>query len=293
LITKIVKLKNLNVEEAKNLIKDLVDVINISKETNTLVIIGSPEEMKRVDGILEEADKPQLQVILEAKIIEINRDALRELGIDWSDYIVASFQESKRNSTLSNVETAIGSPFRIYKLSRSAIQFESIIKMLESQNKAKVLSNPRIVTLNNKEAEIFVGDRIPYEVTLVSGGTTTTEVRFVESGIRLKITPSIIEEDFVVIKIEPEVSYIYGWRGPQDQYPWIKARKAVAYVRVKNRMPFVLGGILSKEDKKNLYKVPLIGDLPLIGNLFKYKKTSYYDSELIITVTPTIVNNAG
>ncbi len=290
LITKMVRLKNLNVEEARNLIKDLVEVINVSKETNTLVVIGSPEEIKRVDGILEEADKPQLQVIIEAKIIEVNKDALQELGIDWSDYITTSFQESRRNASLSDLETPVGSPFRIYKLARSAIQFETILKMLESKNKAKVLSNPRIATLNNKEAEIFVGDRVPYQVTIVSGGTTTTEVRFVEPGIRLKITPSIIEKDFVVIKIEPEVSYIYGWRGPQDQYPWIKARKAVAYVRVRNGEPFVLGGILSKEDKKNLYKVPFIGDLPLIGNIFKYQKKSYYDSELIITVAPTVVN---
>ncbi|HDN85233.1 MAG TPA: type II and III secretion system protein, partial [Candidatus Aerophobetes bacterium] len=165
-----------------------------------------------------------------------------------------------------------------------------IIKMLENENKAKVLSSPRVTTLNNKEAEIFVGDKVPYTVTLVSGGTTTTEVRFIEAGVRLKITPSIIEKDFVVIKIEPEVSYIYTWRGPQDQYPWVKTRQATAYVRVKNGQPFVLGGLLNKEDKKNLYKVPLIGDIPWLGNLFKYEKHTVYDSELIITVTPTIVS---
>ena len=100
---------------------------------------------------------------------------------------------------------------------------------------------------------------------------------------------SIIEDDFVVIKIEPEVSFIFGFRGPNDQYPWIKTRKATTYVRVKNNQPFVLGGLLNQEDKKNYYKVPVVGDIPLLGNLFNYEKHTVIDSELIITVTPTIV----
>ncbi len=290
LVTKMIKLKNLSVKEAKELIKDLAETVNISEETNTLVIVGNPEDVNKVEKILKKADVPQPQVILEAKVIEINRDALKELGIDWSDSIMVNFQESKRPTSLESETASLGGTFRVYRLARTALQFESIIKMLENENKAKVLSNPRVSTLNDKEAEIFVGDKIPYTVTLVSGGTTTTEVRFIEAGVRLKITPSIIEKDFVVIKIEPEVSYIYTWRGPQDQYPWVKTRQATAYVRVKNGQPFVLGGLLNKEDKKNLYKVPLIGDIPWLGNLFKYEKHTVYDSELIITVTPTIVS---
>ena len=290
LVTKMIKLKNLSAKEAEGLIKDLVETINVSEETNTLVIVGNPEDISKVEKILKKADIPQPQVILEAKVIEINRDALKELGIDWSDALTFNFQESRRPTSLDSEETSLGGPFRVYRLARTALQFETIIKMLENENKAKVLSSPHVSTLNNKEAEIFVGDKVPYTVTLVSGGTTTTEVRFIDAGIRLKITPSIIEKDFVVIKVEPEVSYIYAWRGPQDQYPWVKTRQATAYVRVKNGQPFVLGGLLNKEDKKNLYKVPLFSDIPWLGNLFRYEKHTVYDSELIITVTPTIVS---
>jgi general secretion pathway protein D len=164
-----------------------------------------------------------------------------------------------------------------------------LIKILENQNKAKVLSNPRVTTLNNKEAEIFVGDRVPYTVTSITGGVATSDVRFEEPGIRLTITPSIIEKDFVVIKVEPEVSYIFSFRGPNDQYPWVKKRHATAYVRVKNNQPFVLGGLLNEEDKSNLFKVPLLGNIPLIGNLFTYRKQTILDTELIITITPKIV----
>ena len=93
----------------------------------------------------------------------------------------------------------------------------------------------------------------------------------------------------MVIKIEPEVSYIYSFRGANSEYPWVKTREATAYVRVKNQQPFVLGGLLSKEDKKNIYKVPVLSNVPVFGPLFRYEKDSWYNTELIITVTPTVI----
>ncbi len=289
IVTKVVELRNINVEEAKSLINTLVRVVNSSKEANTLVLIGAPEDINKAQEILTRVDVPARQVILESKVVEINATALKELGIDWSDSVTVTFQESKRDDSLSGTVIPEGSPLNIYKLARSAVKFDATLKILEERDKAKVLSSPRVTTMNNKEAEIFIGDRIPYTVTTVASGVATTEVRFVEPGIRLKITPSIIEKDFVVIKVEPEVSYIFGWRGTGDAYPWVKTREATAYVRVKNGQPFVLGGLLGKEDKKNLFKVPFLGSVPLLGNLFKYEKNSALDTELIITIIPTVI----
>lgn len=290
-ITKIIKLRNINASESKALISKLVEVVNFSEETNTLVIVGNPEDVFKVESILTKLDVPQPQVILEAQIVEIESGALKEIGVNWSGSITATFQEGKRPKTFDDPMFVRGSPFRVYKLGRSPLEFLSVIHMLETDNKAKVLSNPRVTTINNKEAEIFVGKRIPYTVRTMSGGETTTEVKFVEPGIRLKITPSIIEKEFVVIKIEPEVSTITGWRGGEgdDDYPEIKTREATAYVRVKNGHPFVMGGLLSKEDVKEISKVPFFGDVPLLGNLFKYKSNEVKDTELIITVVPNIV----
>lgn len=291
IINKLVKVENVSVEEAKRLIDKLVDIVNVSDEINTLVIVGVPEDVAKAESILKKIDRPMPQVILEAKIIEIGSDVKKELGIDWSDAMNLGFQEGKRPMSLGEQGPDVfGSAFRIFKLARTGVNFETVIKMLEENNKAKILSNPRVATLNNKEAEIFVGDRVPYTITSVTGGVASTEVRFVEPGIRLRITPSVIEKNFVVIKIQPEVSYIYGWRGPDNQYPWVRTREATAYVRVENNQPFVLGGLLSKEDENNLYQVPFLGNIPLLGNLFKYNKSVKKDSELIITVTPTIVS---
>jgi len=285
----VIKLKNLNVDEAEQLVKGMIDTVNASEETNSLVLVGTPDEIIQVEKLLKKMDTPQPQVILEAKIIEMNKDALKDLGIDWSDSVKVSAQEATRLAEPTNTLNPSRDVFEVYKFDRTPVMFDMIIKMLENDNKAKVLSNPRITTLNNKEAEIFVGDRIPYAITTVASGVATTEVRYEEPGIRLTITPSIIEEGFVEIKIMPEVSYIFSFRGPDDQYPWVKKRSATAYVRVKNNQPFIIGGLLNQEDKTNLYKIPFLGDIPLLGNLFKYETKTAVDNELIIAVTPRVV----
>ncbi len=291
MVSKVIKLKNIGVEEAKLLIKDVIQTVSVSEEINSLIVVGSPEQVLNAENIIKRIDKPQPQVVLEAKIIEVNRDALKDIGVDWSDQIDIGYQESNRPADFDNVEDSPANPFKIFSISRNPIQFNTVIKMLENQNKAKVLSNPRVTTLNNKEAQIFVGDRIPYTITNVTGGVVTTDVRWVEPGIRLIITPTIIEKDFVVLKVEPEVSFIFTFRGPNNEFPHVKTREATAYVRVKNNEPFVLGGLLNQEDKKNLYKVPFLGKLPLLGNLFSYEKKSALDTELIITVIPVIVQS--
>lgn len=292
-VSKVMKLTNISVAQAMNLVKDLAAKVSASEDINSIIVTGQPEEIVKIEEILTKIDKPQPQVILEAKIIELNKDALKDLGVDWSDQINVSYQESGRPVDFDDPENASKSVFEVARMQRNALQFDMVIKMLENQNKAKVLSTPRITTLNEKEAEIFVGDQIPYTITNVTGGVVTTEVQWVEPGIRLKITPSIIGEDFVVIKVEPEVSFIFTFRGPNDEYPQVKTREALAFVRVKDKQPFVIGGLLSQEDKINLYKVPFLGDVPLLGNLFSYEKHTVLDSELIITIVPTIVKSGS
>ena len=288
--SQLIKLRYIKASEVKYMVNKLVKTINISEANDSIVVVGTPVEINKVQEIVNKLDVPQPQVILEAKIIEINKDALKNLGVQWSQSVNINFQESKRPVSLANVQNATGSALDVYDIARTPLQFEATINMLEQQDLAKVLANPKIVAINNKEAEIFVGDRIPYTVTTITNGVATNDVRFVEPGIRLKITPSIIDKDFVVIQIEPEVSYIYSFIGPNNQYPWVKTRNATANVRIQNNHAFILGGILDKEDQKSLFKVPFLGNLPLIGNLFSYRTHSVTDSELIISVVPVIVN---
>jgi len=95
----------------------------------------------------------------------------------------------------------------------------------------------------------------------------------------------------VVVKVEPEVSFIFTFIGPpQNQYPWVKTRNATANVRIENNHPFILGGLLSQGDTKNLQKIPILGNIPFLGKLFNNQKHTESDSELIILVNPVIIN---
>lgn len=292
--SQVIKLRNVKAAQAKLMITDIIKTVNVSEDINSVIVVGQPDEIARVESVIKEIDCPQPQVILEAKIIEVNKDALKDFGIDWSSQVTVDYQEKGRPITIAD-QAVSGTEdiLQIGSFVRSPLSFASVIKMLETQNKAKVLSNPRVSTMNDKEAEIFVGDRIPYTVTTISGGVATTDVRFEEPGIRLKITPSFIDGEFVVIKVEPEVSFIFSWRGPDNQYPWIKKRQATAFVRVRNNEPFVLGGLLNEEDKKNLFKVPVLGNIPLLGNLFTHESHTVTNTELIITITPTVVQDSA
>ena len=289
-VSRMIKVRNVNVQEAKNLVEDLADNVSISEELNSLMVTGDPKDVAQVEQLVEMLDNPQPQVILEAKIIEVDKNALKDLGVDWSDQINLLYQESGRPQDFDDVENSDSGFYRIAQIQRNPLQFETTIRMLEQQNKAKVLSAPRVSTLNGKQAEIFVGDEVPYTITNITGGVVTNDVRFVEPGIRLTITPSIIEQNFVVMKVEPEVSFIVAFRGPNDEFPQVRTREATAHVRVENKQPFVLKGILNQEDKQSLFKVPFFGDLPLFGNLFSYERNTAVDTELIITVIPTIVH---
>ena len=291
-VHKVIRLKNINAEDAKNLVKDLAESVASDRTINALVVVGTISQIKDIEKIIAEIDKPRAQVLLITQLIEVDKDALSQIGVDWSDKLSVSFQES--NFDPLSIGTRITDPvnaLNIYRFTRTPMQLDAAINMLIQTNKAKLLSNPKIATVNGEEASIFIGDRIPYEITTVTGGVANTEVRFTEAGIRLNITPSIIADDYVVVNVKPEVSFIYSWRGEGDQYPWVRTREAFASVKVKNNQPFILGGLLSEEEKKNIYKVPFLGDIPFLKWAFRYEKTTTDNKEVIITVIPQIIQD--
>ena len=291
-LTKTVQLRNVKAKNIGVLLKDVVRSIATDEEANAIVITGAPYQIEEALRIIAKVDQPQKQVLLTTQVLEVSYDSTKEVGIDWSDSTSFSFQEQYQPGTITGEDTLTGqpTPLHLYRLARSAIKFDMTIKHLLETGKAKLLANPKITAVNNKEAHIFIGDRIPYEVTINSGGTVSTEVRFEEVGIKLALTPSIIEEDYVVVTVAPEVSFIAGWRGADDQYPWVRTRQAEASMRVKDGETFILGGLLSEEDKNNVYKVPFFCNIPLLGNLFKYEKKEIDKKEIIITVTPKIIS---
>lgn len=288
-LTKIIRLRNIRAENAERLLANVVQSLSFDREANIVVITGAPHQIDQALRIIDKADQPQRQVLLTAQILEVSHDFDRELGIDWSNSTSIGVRETGRPDEVSGMMYNAPTPFRIFRLARSSIDFDLSIKHMLSTGKARILANPQIATVTGREANIFIGDRIPYEVTLVSGGQSNTEVRFTEAGIKLSITPSVIEDDYVIVEVAPEVSFIPGYRGADNQYPIVSTREAKASMRVYNGETFILGGLLSEEEKVDLFQVPLLGSLPLLGKLFQYEKRGTAKKEIIITVTPEII----
>jgi type II secretory pathway component GspD/PulD (secretin) len=295
MLTETIKLKHVNASAVKSLLEGVIDksLIKANDETNNLVLSGAPNQIAEAQRIVRNVDTPRPQVLLNARILEISMDGEEKLGINWDDSEKVTFTESERLLEMADPAGIVGPTLRIYKMARSAISINATINLLESEEKARTLSNPSITAMNGKEANIFIGDRVPYEITTVTGGVASTEVRYVEPGIRLTITPEIIEKDFVVIKIEPEVSFIFAWRGEDENYPWVRTREATAYVRVKDGETFVLGGLLSDEDKVDVEKVPFLSSIPFFGELFKSSTTTKVEKDLLIVVTPVVMSESS
>ncbi len=154
---------------------------------------------------------------------------------------------------------------------------------------AKVLAEPQIATLNNQEAFVHIGDRVPYTVTRVESGTTTQSIQKEEVGVKLKVKPIINEENDITVAVDTEVSSIFGWRGPNQDIPWVKVRNARTTVRVRDRKTIVIGGMLLEDESVSISKLPLLGSIPYLGVLFQHQVQTKKKTDLIIYITPIIL----
>lgn len=291
LTPEIVSLQYIDAEEVKGMLKGLVSKegsIAVNKTGNALIINDTLSHMVQIKKLLKEIDRPPRQIMLEARIISVGTDALRDLGFRYGGVTADTRTVTAKFTERSPSEAGI-TDTRLRTFTRDALEFSVALDMLEDKGKARVLANPRLVTLNNKTAKILIGDRIPYTVTEIVEGAATTEVRFVEVGISLEITPQVSEEGLITTKIKPEVSSIKGWKGPNNEIPWVKTREAEATVRVRDGETIIMGGLLSEDETKTLSKVPILGHIPGLGLLFTRKKTVREKTELVIVVTPRLL----
>ncbi len=244
------------------------DKIRVDEPRKSVVVGGTDALLAEVDLFLVDFDQPAPQVLLEVWIQEMTTDALQNLGVEW-----------KGTPQVSGGDAPI-----FLELEWEPWELVLAIKALEDQDEAKLLANPKIATLSGEAASIFVGDRVPVVLT-AEDGTRTME--FLESGINLKVTPRISEDEYITILVQPEVS-TFIWRS-DSEYPQIRTREAETNVRVKNGQPIVLGGLLQEQETELITRIPFISQLPVLGKLFQWKETKKSQTEMTIFLIPRIV----
>ncbi len=276
----------------------------INQEAGTVTVTGTPLQIRKVgeylDTILKRLHK---QVLIDTKILEITFDDEHTSGINWSKFQLSlhgssdaskSRQDGVERGSFSYPNYLIGYNFSI----------EALMKFLRTQGKVSIVSNPKILTLNNQPAVINVGKEINYRystgttVTTTNGTTTTTPSYEVDStfvGITLDIVPEITENDSIILKINPVVSEIADEHRDANGVPYlapdIKIKQLSSIVKVKNGKKILLGGLIQKRSEIKNNKVPILGSIPLIKYAFSSKEKRKVKSELIMIITPYIVEN--
>ncbi|WP_161625525.1 secretin N-terminal domain-containing protein [Sporomusa ovata] len=248
---------------------------------NMLVISGSDEDCAKVKAMMAKLDTPPKQVIFETEAIEVSRDEVRNIGIDWGTV-----------TALPSVPATDGSAYNIslniHNYPEYVVKVAGTIHHLIENKKGRLLASPRIAVLDGQTAQILIGDKLAVESTQISNGTTITSVTYVEVGIKLEVTPTIHDDGTITTHIKPEVSNKTDTTTAGN--PNIRTRQAETTLRVKNGETIVLGGMIQKQQTKDMIKFPLLGDLPVIGQFFRSANKEETESELIILLTPKLID---
>ena len=310
-----IALKYADATEVATALSGLTDKVQVDRGGNRLIIVTSPRVITEIQEIVVEMDRPARQVMLEARIVEVSTDGLKKLGIDWDLLNRQGFTFVEENSSgeftgnleepgpLTQAPNSIGNTpgtadiWKLRNFDRLPKVFRAFVDMLIHDGNAKVLAQPKLVTLNGKEASMLSGQRIPYLVsqTVFAGGAAapTQSVQREEVGIKLSITPLINADGYITVRIRPEVSSVTGFRGQANDLPVVSTRQAETTVRLKDGSSVVIGGLLNEEKTTGYTKVPLLGDIPWLGALFRHENTTTAKRDLVIEVTPRLLPEPG
>jgi len=292
--TEVVKIENATAAELVRPVKTVLSsrgMIDVDDRTNSLIIRDIPENITRAKDMIATLDRETDQIEITAQLLEIESQALKELGIDWTFFTSRYGPENanggyktSHEGTVEQMADRVSDPVGRFTYTTVQEDFDltGTISALMKDNKAKLIASPVITTVDNKEALIQMGQKIPIKQFDASGNVV---ISFVEVGTILRVTPHITSESRILMNLRPErSSYQFDPNGVI-----INTNNAETNVVVNNGQAAVIGGLTSQEKKTNRTGLPVLKDLPVIGYLFSYSQDEILNRELVITVTPKIV----
>ncbi len=291
LVTTFVQLKYGRAEDTAPLLTPLLSPkgnIQVDARTNSLLITDTQNNIQVITDTISKMDIKSNVVEIKAEIVEVDTNALRELGISWTATKGATPPTTTGTTytatqSLGNFNLDLGTVI-------DKVQVNATLSMLGSKGKSRLLSSPSITTIDNQVARIIIGDKVPYEKKTLSSsaaGETATEstIEFLDVGIKLEVTPTININKQITMKIRPEVSTYT----PSPLGPVVHTREAETTIMVNNGQTIVIGGLMRERDSDTVQAVPFVGDIPILGWLFKKTSKSNDKTELLIFITPRLL----
>jgi len=283
--------------------------ITADKATNSLIIMADNEDYQVLEDIIKKLDIPRAMVFIECLIMEVNTNKDFKLGTEWKAFGEAHHNDregaagggfsSDEPTSLAGLAAsgALPSGFSLgvfgEAINISGVLFPSIAAIIEVYKKDKnvqIISTPQLLTTDNEEAKIYVGKNIPFQTrsTAEGGVETYSSFEYRDVGTTLKITPQISQDGMVRLAISQEVARL---ESTTDFRPTTLKRTIDTTVIVDDNSTVVIGGLIDDSFSKTEYKVPILGDIPLLGWLFKSRKTQREKTNLFVFLTPHVINN--
>ncbi|ENW1302716.1 type IV pilus secretin PilQ [Neisseria gonorrhoeae] len=318
------QLKYKNVEEFRSILRlDNADTtgnrntlvsgrgsVLIDPATNTLIVTDTRSVIEKFRKLIDELDVPAQQVMIEARIVEAANGFSRDLGVKFG----ATGRKKLKNETSAfgwgvnsgfgggdkwEAQTKINLPVAaaansislVRAISSGALNLE--LSASESLSKTKTLANPRVLTQNRKEAKIESGYEIPFTVTTASGGGNSTNTELKKAVLGLTVTPNITPDGQIIMTVKINKDSPAQCASGSNTILCISTKSLNTQAMVENGGTLIVGGIYEENNGNTLTKVPLLGDIPVIGNLFKTREKKTDRRELLIFITPRIIDTAG
>ena len=263
--------------------------ITVDKRTNVLIVTDIPEAVDMVEKAAAKLDTLTPQVMIEALMVDVKLQ-----GDDRWGSLLDIIDTSSGNNYSHSFNPGALATSGLFSFSGvfKGLDISGTLGALVSQNKAKILASPKVLTLDNQEAKIEIKEELPYYETTNDGGVTTTTVKFKDAGVKLFVTPHITSGNYISMNVKPEQSFKSGDTSTNPPQPIVDTRKAETNLLVKDGQTIVIGGLRKVNDTISYDKIPFIGDVPVLGLMFRKKVITTVDSELVLFVTPRIVTTS-
>lgn len=282
-------------EKINEMLTPSMGTMRSDSRSNRIIVSDTSAKIEEIRTLVEAFDRKDREVLIEAKILQIALSNEYKFGVDW-EAVVSDFHSLNFKSNFD----ILGDTDKRGALSIGTLadnQYTALIDALETVGETEILSSPRITVINNQEAKILVGSTEPYVTTTTTtpsaGPTTTAEsVNFIDVGVKLYVTPTIHEDDFITMKIRPEVSSVVRnvTTGNNNTIPVVETSEAETIVSVKDQVTIVIGGLIKEEKVKMTKKVPFLGNIPILGAAFRNTSDLVRKTEIVLFLTPRIIS---
>jgi type II secretory pathway component GspD/PulD (secretin) len=258
----------------------------VGDESKMLVIRGTQDQIDKTLALLAQVDVKPQQVMVEVQVLDVSPEKLEEYGVQWS-WSPFKFLEAPPGTDVGGFNTNTR-PVGFGTFSRVPWDVTALLTGLVTSKEARILAKPRVQVVDNDEANIFIGDTIRARVSQAGGlGTQTVDIVGFPVGIILLLRPRVNDDGNITMRVHPVVSTVTAI--DSNNIPQTSSREAESTVMIKDGETMVIGGLIRDEYSKTISEIPLLAQLPLVGELFRHRSTNKRKSEILVFITPHIV----